>query len=69
MELSDCSWSVNIAEFTVCAKYFGSALINNHLVFCHPQAGENPDLKHYAQNLIWLSEYRYTKAVSLPFFR
>ena len=39
MELSDCFWSMNIAEITVCAKYFGLALINNHLAFCHPQAG------------------------------
>ena len=43
MELSDCSWSVNIAEITVHAKYFGLALINNHLAFRRSsQAGENP---------------------------
>ena len=38
MEHGDRSWSVNIAEVTVHAKYFGLALINNHLTFRHPQA-------------------------------
>ena len=43
MELSDSSLSVNIAGITVHAKYFGLALINNHLAFRGSrQAGENP---------------------------
>ena len=45
MELSDRSWSVNIAGVTVHAKYLGLALINNHLAFRRSrQAGENPVL-------------------------
>ena len=43
MELSDCSWSVDIAEITVHAKYFCLGLINNNLAFRRSrQAGENP---------------------------